>query len=535
VVLAAYTLLQLLFLIQNQVELYHPEEYNSLLLCRDLRSGANLEPLTTYAVGYPPNGIVGGGEILHSLLYALPCYYLGPSQLLVKASAMLFKLLCAVSCVLIGRRLFGRGGAAVASLSILASPPGFTIYSSISWVNHMEGGVLVMVYLAALSFLGRGRIRRGGRLPAFVVGAMTPVLPYYSPLALLPVALVVPLLPLAMGRRLRRQGPWLLAGGLLTGYLLYRVGLPQPGEQEVMTSGTLWATASSLLASQKILTGLLTGLTEVPTFAGTWDGRWWATAGVWQVAQGSYLCLTLAGMAVLAIRVINGGAGHRILPRAMRAAAAVVVLAGLLHPWALEQTLLLQDRRLSPVFPLWALCIAGLLHLFWQARGRYRWPGRALVVFVCILGALPSLKLALSGSPPPARFRPEQIAQYLAIDLRRGQVATVNQMLDDGQLTDLNSRRQAATGFHLVLGEGRSAIFQKPYTCAPYHEFKAKRDSLRPNKRGASNVCRYVGLVAGAHCAEPLSRRMCAGWETADCRLACQQGLRAARASAATQ
>ncbi len=468
--LGVFVALHSLFMLLSQVELYHPEEYLNLRLFRQLAADLPLGGLGDYAYG-AGTGLDGGGTVVHSLLYVPLAAVLGPGQLAIKTMALLWATAGAALCVLLGRRLFGDGGGRAAALAVLALPPAYLVFSSISWANHMEGSVLVLALLWVFAWTADRADTATPRGRAVALGALAAFVPWYSPLALVPVGLLALSAPWVFRRRLVGMLPWLAVGVAVGLVPALAVDLPVVGAEE---SGTL----GMALAGDRDWGLILTSLIRVETYDVWWPGRWNMPGAV--VTSGHIACLLAAwsGVAMLLAWAVNPriGPGGSWRTRGNGAVAAVAALTALVLPVLLAFAGGWAARRLSPVFLPWALGWA--LGLCWL---RARWDERprtvaAVTAVVVIAAASPGLLLTASGAlprPPVELHRvalmpqeqPRAEATVGMTDFTAGHLDSLDHLLADPRTEAPVGRMQAINGLDGAVGGPRLPLRLEPARC----------------------------------------------------------------------
>ena len=506
--LAAFVGARLALILRCPVELYHPEEYIQLRLAGQLAAGEALGDLGLYARGN--NGFDGGGAWLMSVLFVPVTWVLGATSTAVKAMALLWATAGAVLCAVLGRRLFGPGGAAATLAALLALPPASVIFSSICWATHVEGAVLAVALLLAFHVA----VTTPGRLAAFALGVLLTLAPFFSPLDLLPAVGVLVALPWVLGKDVRGLAPLLVAGAVVGA--LPAVFVDLGGGSAGDTVGQL----SSHLRSGGALGAGLRTLTAIPTYGVEWpDVR--AMSHTWtHRLDGIATALGWGAVLGLAVAGVRGGR-----PRASRAVMGIIAVTAVGVPFFLGATDLALERRLVIVPILWALGVAHVLVVV----GR-RLPRGALLAGVLLtLGAVPTLRLALSAPSLQASFAPHRFAMIpaelprdanrVAIEtIDRSQLPVMARLLEDPRTADREQRTAALLGFNVATGGGRDPLSLPGAPCASVAA--AERLSAEQGVRPIS--WEYFGEVAAIGCRAAERETLCAAaGEAAD---ACRAG-----------
>ena len=468
--LGVFVVLHLLFMVLGQVELYHPEEYLNLRLYRQLAAGLPLGGMGGYAYG-AGTGLDGGGTVVHSLLYVPLAALAGPGQLAVKAMALFWATAGATLCVLLGRRLFGDGGGRAAALAVLALPPAYLVFSSISWANHMEGSVLVLALMWVFLWTADRSDTAAPRGRAALLGALAAFVPWYSPLAVVPVGLIALSAPWVFRRRMVGILPWLAVGIALGLAPALAIDLPDVGGGDVGVLG-------SALAGERDWAFALTALARVETYDVSWPGRWNMPPAVVWTMHCACVLTTWVGAGLLLAWAVNPriGPGGSWRTRGDRAVAAVVALTALALPVLLALSGGWAARRLSPVFVLWVL--GWTLGLCWL---RMRFPDRlraitAISAAAVLTAAIPGILLAVSGSLPAppidlhrvALMPQEQPVAEVTVgmtDFTADHLTALDDLLRDPRTRPAQGLVQAINGFDGAVGGPRMPLRLDPARC----------------------------------------------------------------------
>ena len=464
--LSIFVTVRIVFLVYSQIELYHPEEYLNLRLYRQLAEGLGAGPLGQYAYG-AGSGLDGGGTVVQSVLYLPLALLFGPTQLTVKLMALMWAITGAVACAAVGRRLFGRGGAAATLAAMLGLPPAYLVFSSISWANHMEGAVLTFTTLWVLLVLSDRIESGGGRAWSAALGFLLVTVPCYSPLALLPLGLVALGLPWCLASHRARSLPWMAlgsGGGLGIAML---AGLDMRQISGVVSS--LGHYSSTLLGDPgSRVIEVVTAPATVATYGVHWPGRWSPSATALPFLHDACCAMVIVGALALLVWAFRRHRGERnARKRAVRLVFAVVALNCVLLPVVLTLFDAGIPRRLSPVYLSWAVCWAGLI-----TQAMTHAPRVAALVGVTLgvcVGLLPGLFLAASGHPPTEPFSPHRFvllpksAPVVEIsaglsDITADHLPALNALLDDPRMADPEYLTAALVGFDMAAGGTRDPL-----------------------------------------------------------------------------
>ncbi|MEE2830041.1 MAG: hypothetical protein VX498_12695, partial [Myxococcota bacterium] len=168
----------------------------------------------------------------------------------------------------------------------------------------------------------------------------------------------------------------------------------------------------------------------------------------------------------------RGPTKHEAADTLRRVAAA----SALLIPLALVVAEAVAPRRMTAIYPLWALALAAPLRQFLlPAASRAR---RSAVLVLAVLGASPTLLLALSGSVPSQPFDPTLYALCPAEqpvfgdatcvrDLSEGHLPLLHRADEDERLVDQNSRKAALLGFDAATGSASNFALHRPLAPCP--------------------------------------------------------------------
>ena len=533
--LSIFLTLRIVFLVCSQIELYHPEEYLNLRLFRQLAEGLPPGSLGQYAYG-AGSGLDGGGTVVQSVLYLPLALLLGPTQLAVKSMALLWAVAGALACAAVGRRLFGRGGAAAALAAMLALPPAYLVFSSISWANHVEGAVLTIATLWVLLVLSDRVESGGGQVWSVMLGVLIVAVPCYSPLALLPLGFVVLGLPWCMASHRTRSLPWMILGAAIGLGVAMLAGLDARQISGVASglghysSGVLGDTGSRFLE-------IVGAPATVATYGVHWPGRWELPATALPILHVTCCALGLAGSLALAVWAFRRHRGDRDpRKRAARLVFAVIALDCVLLPVVLTIFDAGIPRRLSPVYLCWALGWAGLItQVTTRAPRMIALPSITLCVG---MGLLPGLLLAMSGHPPTAPFSPHRFvllpraAPVVELsaglsDVTEDHLPALNALLDDPRATDPDHLTAALVGFDMAAGGPRDPLELGPRRCADGVAAHARWFEVTPAME--SITWEYYGVGAAVGCGADVAAARCEEPPEAEHWRACMAGVARSR------
>ena len=509
--LAVFVGLRVALMLGSPVELYHPEEYLGLRLWRQLAAGHAVGPLSAYAYG-AGTGIDGGGALVQALLYVPLLTLLGPGQLAVKVMALLWATVGALAAAVVGRRLLGVWGAAAALAGLVALPPSLLVLSSISWANHFEGAVGVLVLAAVL--LRVCGLEDRSRAWTVLLGALLVGVPWYSPLAVVPALLLAASLPWALRGRWRGHGAALVAGLAVASVPAALVGGPGAGG-----GGLARGAALGVLA-------------HVPTYDVSWPGRWSPGPGAARLAHALVSVIAWSGLGLLAWRGARSPGGLGIgLDRGRVAVAVALPLVALVQPALLAALGGAVPRRLSPVLLLWGLGMACWIHLGWTWRGSVRTAALGATVAAVVLAATPSALLVAGGQRPVPGFEPARIAlqpaaspvQEVSVglsDVAREHLPALDAMGADARLQSKEAVAAALRGFDRAAGGARQPLALESARCM---EAVAAHDLAEPV------AWEYLGRALASGCAGEVARQRCALAPTGELAAACLVGVAAQR------
>ena len=490
--LVIYTGLRIALAARCPIQLYQPEEYVHLRLFRQIQAGLPLGALSEYMYG-KGSGFDGGGSLVQSILYLPLGPIVGTGHAAVKTMALMWALLGACLSAALARRLFGEWGGTMALLAHLAVPPAFLVFSMIAWGTHTEGAVLMLllfwVYLTAVG----PPLATASRARSFLLGSLFALVPWFSPLALLPSLLLAVSVPYAFRGRLARHLPWIVAGVAVGA--VPAVLLDLPGGHG--TIGSELAKAAALTSERVREAGgsfpfLVEALGRVATYGVTWPGHWSPPGRLATVLH--VLCHTCGwlGLVALLLKALfptglptrrRSDASPLSAPlevsAAGRAVLLTVALTALGLPVALHALDLADTRRLTPVYSLWALGWAFALLSLWRIHGRMRVPARVAVLGLPLLAMVPSVLLIASGHPPDGPFRSSSFALepkgepveewWIAIfDVTRPSLPMLDELVDDPRLVSRSHRGAALRGYSVGSARGRDPLVLKEGYC-PLH------------------------------------------------------------------
>jgi len=480
---------------RHPFELAQPEEFLNLRLARQLWAGLPLGDLDRYlyrGIGGPS----GAGTLVLSWLYAPLLPLIGAGYGAVRTMATLWALATAVATALLGRELFGPGGALAATVATIALPPAWLLYSLSAYGNYNEAVALV---LAAAWLLALVQRRTEDTASAVLVAGIAFLLPFaawFSPSAALPGVLLLGPTLLAAGRSAGRMGGF--AAGAALGSLpalLFGLGASEGsdgfGGQAVTSAlarlgdvGDWPRIVFASLGSQSLL--------EI----GEEDPSVW-TAG-WQVGA----------RRVAVVGAWLGTAALPLLVRRGRSVAGALSVAALLGPIALtllgagpdaaggERVYFYDDRRSCFAYPVWAL--GGVAAWFAAARlgQRARRLARGGLAALALLGSWIAVVFAVvAGEEKPPGFHPEhwmvcpaeQPAEEAAVCLEAlwpESIEPLARLSDDPDLQEPLARRRALRGFSAL---GR----EDGEPCWIFDDRRPGRDPIGWT---------WLGVAAGAGC-----------------------------------
>lgn len=389
--------LRLLVSTRWSVELVDHEQLYNLRLGRQLLGGFELGPLGDYWFTGMAGG-TGGGPFLLSLVYVPVVALFGSGVASIHAVALLFDVLTFLGLVGIGHELRGNRGATLAAAAALAAPPSWLWFGLVVKGNYLESAAFIILTIWLLLRASRSGLARDG----FLAGLLAAFGTWVSALGL------VFLLPALVMVRLARARMHLraVAGGALLGASPFVLGpkptmLPEP----VFAADVAISTAVDLLTSPllwpEFLLRALAGVEVAPLARVASLDSGTAIGPI--VAIGMWMC-TVAWL-FLAVR------GRRPA-EVWTAGTAVFMSVGLVLALAaigmggeelpVSSNYGFDARRLTLVYPLWALAVASLLARLTEVRARL---GTALLL--AGVGVAAAALFAGAGAPAPDPFRPE--------------------------------------------------------------------------------------------------------------------------------
>ena len=546
---AIFVTLRITLILRCPTQLYHPEEYIHLRLFRQLQAGLPLGDLAAYSYG-AGTGYDGGGALVQSLLYLPLCPIIGTGHFAVKTMALIWAVLGACLAAAIARRLFGERGEVMALVAFLALPPAYLIFSTIAWATHTEGAVLMLLLMWVYLSVAGPPSKTHYRAQTAALGFILLLAPWFSPPTLLPALLLATSIPWVFRGRYSSHLPWIIAGGALG--ILPGLLIDLPGGHADL--GTELRNASAMLVERVHSAGglhlfLFHASSRIGTYHASWPGHWSPTGDLAGLMHGWCCALGWLGAIVLLCKAVSPGRLTRrirneVAPRARRGspdlspAARVVLgtipLTAIGMAFVLHALDLAEARRLTPIYPLWALGWASLLVSSWRVRGRLRIPARFVSITVPLLAAIPCFLLVVTGDPPSRPFRPSTFALepkaqpvqewWVAMfDVSERTMPTLNQLVDDPRLNTPSRLGAALRGYNSGSAKARDPLFLDEGYC-PLEippEFSRR---WRWDEDARPLAWEYFGAGLAVGCPPEEVARGCEAAETDLLRVACLDG-----------
>jgi len=509
-------MLRLVLMHRSPLHLFAAEEFANLRLVGQLEAGLPLGPLSQYAYG-DGIGLNGGGSLVLSLLYVPLEPLFGDGLVAVRVMALLWAAAGALLVAALGRRLLGPWGGVAALGSLLAMPPSYWLHSSVAWGNHAEGGVLVLAAAAAtLAALSGERVA-----PRLGAGALWGFAGWFWPPAWVPAGLLgVLALDRLPGAAARLQ----FVGGAVVGSLPWVL---VSFSTESQSGGAAVAGAATLLGEAVArpaegLAVLVRAWRSVPVYAVDWVGRWQPSAGWTEVGAPVLRALVAVGLG----RMLLAGRNRRRSGEV----AAMLAVAAVLIPLGLELNAAAAPRRLTAIYPLWALGLGGLVLGAW-ARGRV---GQAASVGLLGLGLVPTVLLAFSGSRPAEPFDPAAFAMCpgptpalssgtCLRDLSEAHLPLLHWIGEDPRLQAAPARTAALKGFDAATGMASNFVLVRALAPCPTQHVRVPRLLLGEHEQRLA--WEVFGAALAISCGAPDAERRCGEEAEDEDLVACRRGV----------